>query len=162
MLSFILNFYNRDHKTPQFFYKVKRKLNPIQKLWGERINKARNIKSGIKIWVESSHTLTVAELPAHTHGRGTQNITTGDQENIRGNCWGAYNVILNNGCFTALVGQAYISHANDTSNTSHVRISVLRFNAANGWSGTSESIGSDTAFSILPPYSVVYCFKRVL
>ena len=62
MLSFILNFYNRDHKTPQFFYKVKRKLNPIQELWGERINKARNIKSGIKIWVESSHTLTVGDV----------------------------------------------------------------------------------------------------
>lgn len=34
--------------------------------------------------------------------------------------------------------------------------------ASRGWSGTSESIGSDTEFSLLPPYSVAYCFKRVL
>ncbi len=36
------------------------------------------------------------------------------------------------------------------------------FKASSNWSGTSQSIGSNTAFDILPPYSAAYCFRRVL
>ena len=113
--------------------------------------------------LKNSHTLTVAELPAHTHGRGTQEI------------WGDLGWLLSIAGSSApsdpgfnKVNSATHWHVLGHTNALQRKSTVddlwfnLDFLASRGWSGTSESIGSDTAFSILPPYSVAYCFKRVL
>ena len=138
-----------------------------------RINKARNIKSGIKIWVESSHTLTpagtiggtalsVAQLPAHTHGRGTTDIkgTVGglDLWKIAGS--GAF--------YQAKYGNNKNGGGTGTSDYEYHSL----FQASKNWSGTSQSIGSGSThthswtgtqvtINHMNPYSVAYCYRRI-
>ena len=102
----------------------------------------------------ASHTLTVAELPAHSHGRGTQDIK-GDATNISSDA-------AANNAFGALYWGAQNGALKPTMEYFTPTPFDLSLQASRNWSGTSESKGSDTAFSLLPPYTVSYCFKRVL
>ena len=101
---------------------------------------------------EKSHTLTVAELPAHTHGRGTTDIT---------GTVGGINMWDDPKAAGAFYNKKHGSNKN-AAGTSSCDEYETWFQASKKWSGTSQSIGSGTAFEILPPYSVAYCFKRVL
>ena len=105
---------------------------------------------------EDSHTLTVAELPAHTHGRGTTDIV--------GRFWdicsaGADSLGSCNGVFVNNVvsGNAV---ARPTQMT-WAGTDGIEFKASRNWTGTSESIGSGTSINILNPYKVAYCFIRL-
>jgi hypothetical protein len=103
------------------------------------------------------HVLTVDELAAHSHGRGTQNITGYFGGNTDDGGWwsGAfYCRNMNN-----------ISGANGTGDPS----GFIGFDASRTWTGTSEIIGKNKAHShefkgtsqkILPPYLSVYMFTR--
>ena len=101
-----------------------------------------------------SHTLTVAELPAHSHGRGTTEIqgwftriyTYTDQAKTSGCCNESH----------------YDTAAGPSTGHQGTCAMAVGIKASDGWSGTSESIGSGTSINILNPYSVAYCFKRVL
>ena len=73
-----------------------------------------------------------------------------------------YGSVIQNvtGCFSAGGIWKYF-HAADLGGSPVNSVSSVAFNASNHWTGTSESIGSDTAFNILPPYKVAYCFRRL-
>ena len=115
--------------------------------------------------VENSHTLTVAELPAHTHGRGTQEIwgNLGWLLSILDYPSGKLNAGVdfnqpNNSCQCDSYGFSDFPQRSVAKNGYY----NLNFLASRSWSGTSESIGSNTAFEILPPYKVAYCFRRLV
>ena len=109
-----------------------------------------------------THSLTVAELPAHTHGRGTTEITGGGMTVIYADTNGSKALTSSNTAKGEVTFQ---------SNGAFYR-AKLNFKASSGWAGTSQSIGSGTAhghswtgtastFSLLNPYKCVYCFYRV-
>ena len=113
-----------------------------------------------------SHTLTVAELPAHTHGRGTQDIVGSlafHGGRVAGTQNGDSTVLCSaSGAFYPDAEYPKKFAASTTQiydETSSFHYAVLK--ASGNWWGTSESIGSDTAFNLLPPYIVSYCFRRL-
>ena len=134
----------------------------------------------------SSVTLSVSNMPSHTHsfsGSGTtggmSGNATGDfQSVIRGvnvtATWlsGESSSIVNNsktwtsGCFSR--GGSFSSygpnfytpdHVNPNSNAASIHIDVSHTHSFS-YSGTTGSNGSGTSFSILPPYVVKYCWER--
>ena len=94
---------------------------------------------------EATHTLTVAETPAHTHTRGTMNITgsfLADNE-----IWGA-------GAFSTGSYQNY--DASSAGGSGH----SINFNAANTWTGATSSVGGGGAHNNMPPYYAAYIWRR--
>lgn len=112
-----------------------------------------------------SHTLTVAETPAHTHTKGTMNIT---------GSWRMIGDSNNAGVDAVASGSGAITPINGTGSGSAVQASgwtcALGFdlNAANNWTGETSSVGGGAAHnhgntgttSSLPPYKVVYAWER--
>ena len=101
-------------------------------------------------------------MPAHTHGRGTTEIT---------GQWGGSTPSSFRGCSGAVKqGDDYSSNISDgTNNSGRWR---FKLQASSGWSGVSQSIGSGTAhghswtgtqvtIDHMNPYSVAYCYKRI-
>lgn len=99
---------------------------------------------------EATHTLTVAEMPKHSHTRGTMNITgdvslavpwTGATRN------GALSTTSNNENFVGgQVNQTKVNH--------------LYLNASNGWTGATSEEGESQAFNVMQPYISVYIWLR--
>ena len=105
---------------------------------------------------EKSHTLTVAELPAHSHGRGTQDIQGGMR--IIGDVGsddGAISIWSDN---STVAGGGIFDYSGSGG---WGRVALMNFYASRKWSGTSESIGSGSSIDIMNPYKVAYCFMRV-
>lgn len=106
---------------------------------------------------EASHTLTVAETPAHTHTRGTMNITgvityiTADSANISNSGYPT------TGAFR-WSNEAYSQRASLASGTGS---RDLNFDASRSWTGATSSVGSGNSHNNMPPYLVAYCWKRV-
>lgn len=96
-----------------------------------------------------------SDMPAHTHTRGTMNIT-GNTKYLSANAvWsqeadGAFRGYSKDGAPT-------ISNL-ATSGTSAGY--YFKFNAADGWTGETSSSGTNTTATILPPYLAVYVWKR--
>ena len=111
---------------------------------------------------EKSHTLTVAELPAHTHGRGTTEIQGSFQSRSMVNSgnlidqWGNA-AFHNEGAVGGIWAGNVVTQGGNSTNKNH----VMSFAASRNWSGTSESIGSGSSINILNPYKVAYCFIRL-
>ena len=98
---------------------------------------------------EASHTLSVAETPAHTHTRGTMNIT-GGIERFNGGPGGT----SGSGAFSVTI--AAVAASSGSSN----RYCSMSFNAANSWTGATSSVGGNAAHNNMPPYLTVYMWKR--
>lgn len=116
------------------------------------------------------HILTVAETPAHTHTRGTMDIT-GFMAS-----YSTYN--LNNdeywtsGCGGAFYkGSHYKQEASTLNQSSSATADTSRwvdFSGARSWTGETSSVGGGAAHnhgntgfsSSLPPYLAIYVWKR--
>ncbi len=101
----------------------------------------------------SSVTLTTANMPAHTHTRGTMDITGSvkyiltDRESSQYTCSGAFSTID-------------APRARSWSGTTGDELRGFSFKASDNWSGATSSVGSGAAFSILPPYQLVNIWYR--
>ena len=134
----------------------------------------------------SSVTLSVSNMPSHTHGfrpsgkisstrGGTDNKTAG----MSGNATGLFSIglsgsaVRNNWCVTNVSGNVSRSKTGNTFGTADnfaaggtqydtVNIDVSHTHTAyfTGDEGTTSSNGSGSAFNILPPYVVKYCWER--
>ena len=112
-----------------------------------------------------THSLTVAELPAHSHGRGTTEIVG----NLGFQSTGWF-LTYTSGAFSKVANVNNKVAQNDEKSGSGYK--QAHFAASSGWSGTSESKGSGTAhghswtgtqvtIDHMNPYKVAYCFMRV-
>lgn len=89
--------------------------------------------------------LTTAQLPAHSHTRGTMQITgTGLRGGQDGTCGGAF-IKERTGQSNGAAG----GYAADYG-----------FRASNSWSGSTSSVGSGTDHENMPPYVTYYCWER--
>lgn len=93
--------------------------------------------------------LTTAQMPAHSHTRGTMEIT-GRHGGVEGEggvsyCEGAFYSGDENNLWGAGNGSA------DSS---------VYFKASRSWSGSTSSVGSGTAHENMPPYVTYYCWER--
>ena len=113
---------------------------------------------------ESSHKLSVDELPSHTHTRGTMNITgtlsgtrthvAADSSTVQNWCHGALYTTVKNGTYTAMQTSQFTSSTQATGDG-------VCLDASKNWTGETSSVGSSQSHNNMPPYLVVNVWKRV-
>lgn len=96
-----------------------------------------------------THTLTVAQTPAHTHSRGTMEIagsfslTTTGRKSVSGAFYaGSGTTNFNDDWLDVAVGN------------------VIGFKASNNWTGATSSVGSGQAHNNMPPFYTAYIWRR--
>lgn len=110
---------------------------------------------------EYLHTLTTSEIPSHTHTRGTMNIY-GVLHGVLGGGNAAYPWGFMPGTYGAFrVDQTETSYNAYGGEYSAPSGNTAYFNAADGWTGETSSVGKDTPFNITQPYIVTYMYKRI-
>ena len=104
----------------------------------------------------AEQTLLVENMPAHTHTRGTMNIT-GDCAAVGGSefKFGPFS-----GAFSSSTWVDYYGKTTNTT-TSAGRYDGFQFNASNSWTGETSSEGGGASFSVIPPYITVYAWRRI-
>ena len=106
---------------------------------------------------EASHTLSVAETPAHTHTRGSMNIT-GHIGSTISNGAGWLVDTFYGGCLNPTNYNRHYPSAGAAGNATYP--STIEFNASKNWTGETSSVGGNTAHNNMPPYLTVYMWKR--
>ena len=97
---------------------------------------------------EATHKLTVNETPAHTHSRGTMEIS------------GSFNVdgARVNGQSGAFHSKTYSTGRDD--NLDYMGNGGVNFNASRNWTGSTSSVGGSAAHNNMPPYYVAFIWRR--
>lgn len=91
-------------------------------------------------------------MPSHSHTRGTMNITGGI--NCPYVCFSA-----NHGTGALKTGASNTPHYG-ANNAAAGYSSILNFNAADSWSGSTSEKGNSVAHNNLQPYLSVFIWKR--
>lgn len=94
------------------------------------------------------------DMPAHTHTRGTMNITGGFAPWAEG---AGTNISQPTGAFYDSSSSQYgwgTSTGRDADNA------YMNFDASRSWTGETSQSGANIYATILPPYLVVYMWKR--
>lgn len=114
---------------------------------------------------EYTHTLTIEEMPEHTHTRGTMDITG------RFICYSQYNKSSGDsyfnsggavGAFHKYDDNMWMSGHNDTTVTNDSDAArQVAFTASRTWTGETSSSGNGKPHNILPPYICTNIWKRI-
>ena len=104
---------------------------------------------------EETHTLTQNETPAHTHTRGTMEISGGFTVDDRV-YWGEAGANAPYGVF----GRSGIMNMYDATSTSGGTGGILDFYASRTWTGATSSVGGNGAHNNMPPYYAAYIWRR--
>ena len=100
---------------------------------------------------EATHTLTQAETPAHTHSRGTMEITGVTY---------VYSYNVDNSPNSVLYQQLSNDNCLSSGSTQSYNYNQLNFKASRNWSGVTSSVGGSQPHNNMPPYLTVYMWKR--
>ena len=100
--------------------------------------------------------LTTANMPAHSHTRGTMDITGTLTTDDTIGLFSTTNVI-SSGAFDR--GSTSLNRR-DGAKSCTFNPKTLTFKASNNWTGSTSSVGSGTAHNNMPPYVVYYCWER--
>lgn len=111
---------------------------------------------------EENHILTVNETPAHTHTRGTMNITgswsTNWNKPVRG-----FHELTCSGAFYRTTDKSKpgrIAAQDDSANNSATN-GYPNFDASRNWTGATSSVGGNASHNNMPPYICAYCWRRI-
>ena len=100
---------------------------------------------------EATHTLTQAETPAHTHTRGTMEISGVTY---------VYSYNVDNNSNSVLYQQLSNDNCLSSGSTQGYNYNQLNFKASRNWTGATSSVGGNAAHNNMPPYLAVYVWKR--
>ena len=112
------------------------------------------------------HTLTVAQTPAHTHTRGTMNIT--GEWTINSDSNNAGLDAPNTGTGAIIAKNAGGGTGSSVAGTGWNVTTGFKFDASQSWTGATSSVGGSSAHNHgstgsatnLPPYIVAYIWRR--
>lgn len=111
---------------------------------------------------EYFHTLTTAQTPAHTHTRGTMDITGKVMvwtDYNKGNS--AFDTDCAKGAFHFTTGTDLdVGKNSNASNGNYDAQRLVNFTASRTWSGETSSVGGNESHNNMPPYLAVAIWKR--
>jgi len=106
----------------------------------------------------ATKTITTDNLPAHTHSRGTMNITGSILNTDSDEPWGSADAFSSEGALSVSVRQYRYGGVFSAESGGGVRSITL--DASNGWTGETSSVGNGLPLNIMPPYKTVYMWRR--
>ena len=114
----------------------------------------------------STHAITVAEMPSHTHTRGTMEIR-GSLSYIASEVADVKSDGSNFSNYPTSGALAYINYKFSHGAKLDVPATGGRgagrdivFTGSKGWTGATSSTGGGSAMSIMPPYITAFCWRR--
>lgn len=113
---------------------------------------------------EITHTITTDELPAHSHTRGTMNIT-GEINNYNEKDWieplSFADAITNKGAFSTVVKNDFTATVLNAEKGDNAGIRAITFDASKSWTGATSVVGAGKAMAVNPAYYVVDMWVRI-